>query len=217
MDNPADCLPKSDPRMISDTKLNFAADRHTAEAIDDPKYVTNTPPVQGLVNKWPFYPKAQTYKVWDDVSKQATDATYVGTTKVQGLECKQYHQVITDQPIDLGNNIDGIYNLDEIYTIDAVTGKIINQQLHDKRTVKNGGDTAIDLTAAYTDATIKSNVDDAKTGGAQLKLFTKILPIVGLVVGLICLVAGVLLLLRHRRRRDTPSEPAEPQPATAGT
>ena len=32
--DPPNCLPKSDARMISDTKLNYAADRHTAEAID---------------------------------------------------------------------------------------------------------------------------------------------------------------------------------------
>jgi len=63
--DPPDCLPippaKKDPRMISDTKLNYAADRRTAEAIDDPKYVTNTPPVEGLTNKWPFHNKQQSY------------------------------------------------------------------------------------------------------------------------------------------------------------
>ena len=217
VDNPAACLPvppaKTDPRMISDTKLNFAADRVTAEAIDDPKYVTNTPPVEGLVNKWPFHPKQQSYDVWDDTSKQATPADFVGTTTVDGLKCNQYHQVITNAPIDLGNDIAGIYNLDETYTIDAVTGKIINQEIHDVRTVKDGGDTALDLTAQYTDATIASNVDDAKAGGKQLTLITKVLPIAGLVAGLLCVAVGILLL-RRGRKRDAEAPAPEPQHAT---
>ena len=212
--NPADCLPKSDPRMISVTKLNFAADRHTAEALDDPKYVVNTPPVEGLVNKWPFHPGEHSYDVWDDVSKQATEATFAGTITVQGLKCNQYHQVITDQTIDLGNNIMALYSLDETYTIDAVTGKIINQQVHDVRTLKDGGATALDLRAAYTPDTITSNVDDAKTGGNQLKLFTHILPIVGLVVGLICTALGLFLLLRRRSSSTDSAEANEPVTTT---
>ena len=197
--DPADCLTKRDPRMISVTKLNYASDRHTAMAIDDPKFVTNDPPVQGLTNKWPFYPKNISYPVWDDTSKQATPAEYVGDIIVQGLKCKQYHQVITGATIDLGNNILADYSLDETYTIDAVTGKIINQQLRDLRTLKDGGATALDLRVQYTPQTIEDNVDYAKSSGRQLQLVTKVLPIAGLVAGLVCLAIGIPLLVRAMR------------------
>jgi hypothetical protein len=211
--DPADCLTKADPRMISVSKLNYASDRHTAMAIDDPRYVTNDPPVQGLTNKWPFYPKNISYPVWDDTSKQATPAQYTGDVTVQGLKCKQYHQVITGAQIDLGNQIMADYSLDEVYTIDAVTGKIINQQLHDKRTLVDGGATALDLTVQYTPDTIKDNVDYAKSSGRQLELVTKTLPVVGLVVGLVCLAIGIALLVRatrsNRRTRDTADEPTD--------
>jgi hypothetical protein len=212
VDDPPDCLPQSDKRMISDTKLNYAADRHTAEAIDPFGDLANTPPVEGLTNKWPFHNGAQTYNVWDDTSKQATAAEYVGTTTVDGLKCNQYHQVITNAPIDLGNDIQGIYSLDETYTIDQVTGKIINQQIHDVRTVKDGGDTALDLTAQYTDDTINENVDFAKSAGKQLTLVTEVLPIAGLVAGLLCLAVGVLLLMR-RRKGGTEAPAREPEHA----
>jgi hypothetical protein len=207
VDNPPDCLPKSDSRVISDTKLNFAADRHTAQTIDDSKYVIDNPPVAGLVNKWPFYPKQQAYEVWDDTSKQATQADFVGTTIVNGLKCNQYHQVITGATIDLGHKIKADYSLDETYTIDAVTGKIINQQIHDVRKLKDGGQTALDLTAQYTQDTINANVDDAKSGGKQLKLITKTLPVVGLVAGVLCLVAGILILLRRRKANEDETRP----------
>jgi len=209
VDDPADCLSQKDPRMISVSKLNYASDRHTAMAVDDPKYVTNDPPVEGLTNKWPFWPEKKSYPVWDDTSKQATPADYIGEVTVQGLKCYQYRQVITDTPIDLGNDIQGIYSLDETYTIDAVTGKIINQKLHDVRTLKDGGATALDLSAEYTPGTIKDNVDYAKSAGTQLKLVTKVLPVLGLVLGLICLAIGIPWLIAahraNRRQDDTPA------------
>lgn len=217
--NPADCLTKRDPRMISVTKLNYASDRHTAMAVDDPKYVTNDPPVQGLTNKWPFYPKNISYPVWDDTSKQATPAEYVGDVVVQGLKCKQYHQLITGATIDLGNNIMADYSLDETYTIDAVTGKIINQQLHDKRTLKDGGATALDLTAEYTPQTIADNVDYAKSSGKQLQLITKVVPVAGLIAGLICLAIGIPLLvvaMRSNRRTRSETDSSADAPSGAG-
>jgi hypothetical protein len=196
-DNPPDCLPKSDPRMISDTQSNWAADRRSALAVSDPA-VSNAIPVQGLTNKWPFNAEPKAYPVWDDVSKTAPPATYAGNVTVQGVNCRQYHQVITQVPINLGHGIKGLYSLDETYTIDQRTGKIINQKLHDVRTLKDGGDTALDLNAEYTAQTISDNVKTAKDGAAQLKLIETTLPLVGLVVGLICLlVGGALLLLRR--------------------
>jgi hypothetical protein len=206
--NPPDCLPKSDPRMITDSQLNFAADRVTAEAVDNPTYVTTAVPVKGLVNKWPFNPQPKTYAVWDDVTQTDPPAQYAGTTTIQGRKVLQYHQVITQAPIDLGNGIKRLYNLDETYSIDARTGKIINQQLHDVRTLKDGGATALDLTAEYTPQTITDNIKLAKDGAAQLKLIDTTVPLVGLVVGLVCLLVGLALLLIARRSRSAPASAA---------
>jgi hypothetical protein len=212
--DPADCLPKSDPRMISVSQLNFVADRTTAVAFDDPQILVTPVPVSGLVNKWPFHAEKKTYDVWDDVTKTSPPAQYAGETTIDGLKVYQYHQVISNAPIDLGNDIQGIYDLDETYSIDPVTGKIIDQEVHDVRTLKDGGDTALDLTAEYTTDTIQSNVDEAKDGAKQLTLITETLPIVGLVVGLVCVALGVFLLLRNRRRSE---EPTEAPPAHAAT
>jgi hypothetical protein len=212
--DPADCLPKSDPRMISVSQLNFVADRTTALAFDDPKILETPVPVSGLVNKWPFHAEKKTYPVWDDVTKTSPPGDYAGETTIDGLKVYQYHQVITDAPIDLGNDIQGIYNLDETYSIDPVTGKIIDQQVHDVRTLKDGGDTALDLTAEYTPETIQSNVDDAKAGARQLTLITKVLPIVGLVLGLICVALGIFLLRRSRRNSAESTEAPASHAAT---
>jgi hypothetical protein len=215
--NPPDCLPKTDPRMITDSQSNFATDRRTAEAVDNAKYVTTQVPVTGLVNKWPFNPQPKTYAVWDAVTQTSPPAEYAGTTTVQGIKVLQYHQVISNAPIGLGNGIKGVYNLDETYTIDARTGKIIDQQLHDVRTLKAGGATALDLSAEYTPQTIADNVKTAKDGAAQLKLIGTILPLVGLVVGLLCLLVGLGLLLMRRRSSPSSARPSSKQTSSAET
>ena len=68
VDDPPDCLTDEDPRMISVSQSNFATDRHTAEAVNDPKYVENDPPISGLVNKWPFNTEKKDYRDWDDLT-----------------------------------------------------------------------------------------------------------------------------------------------------
>ncbi|MFT3872085.1 MAG: DUF3068 domain-containing protein [Nocardioides sp.] len=205
-DDPADCLPDSDPRMISVSQSNFATDRHTGEAVNDSKYVTTDTPMEGLVNKWPFNPERKTYQVWDSLTASAHPAEYVGTDTIDGLKVYQYHEVITDAPIDLGNNIDALYNLDETYWIDARTGAIIKQELHDVRTLKDGGDTALDLTAQYSDKTVSANVSDAKANAKKLNLVSKTIPLGGLVTGLIALLGGAALLLRGGRSASSESE-----------
>ena len=185
--------------MISVTQLNFAADRTPPSPSTTRRSSSTRRRCRAWSTSGRSTPRRRPTTVWDDVTKTSPPADYVGETTIDGLKGYQYHQVITDAPIDLGNNIQGIYNLDETYSIDPVTGKIINQEVHDVRTLKDGGATALDLTAEYTDDTINANVDDAKAGGKQLTLITKVLPIVGLVVGLICLALGVFLLLRRSR------------------
>jgi LPXTG-motif cell wall-anchored protein len=64
------------------------------------------------------------------------------------------------------------------------------------------------------DGTVSDNVDFAKSAGRQLTLVTEVLPIAGLVAGLLCLAVGILLLLR--RRRDRTETPA-PEPQHAAT
>lgn len=163
VDDPPDCLTDEDPRMISVSQSNFATDRHTAEAVNDPRYVVTDPPVTGLVNKWPFNTEKKDYEIWDDLTASAVPAVYQGTSEIQGVEVYQFDATIADAPIDLGNDIDGIYNLNESWWVDPRTGKIVDQQVHDVRTLADGGDTALDLTARYTADTVKTNVDDTKS------------------------------------------------------
>jgi hypothetical protein len=214
-DSPEDCLTDDDPRMVTVSQSNFATDRHTGEAVDDPKYVESDVPIKGLVNKWPFHTQKKDYLIWDDLTQTAVPAKYSGEKEIQGLDLYQFDATITDAPIDLGNDIAGVYNLQESWWIDPVTGKIVDQQLHDVRTLADGGSTALDLTARYTAETVATNVDDTKSAHRLLSLITTVIPLVGLVFGLLFLIIGLLLPRRARGATSATSGTSPRTPASA--
>ena len=73
----------------------------------------------------------------------------------------------------------------------------------------------LDLQLAFTDDQVKNSVDDLGSDLFLLTLVGVIVPVVGIVGGLICIAVGILLLLRDRRQggassgsSQTPRTPA---------
>ena len=67
-----DCVSADDPgdRLLSATLDNFATDRVTAVAINDPEYLpAEAEEHEGLINKWPFEAEQETYPFWDSVAR----------------------------------------------------------------------------------------------------------------------------------------------------
>ena len=54
----------------------------------------------------------------------------------------------------------------------------------------------LDLQLAFTDDQIKTSVDDTKASVRTLNGITTVVPVVGIVGGLLCLIAAVLLMMR---------------------
>ena len=84
-----ECVSADDPeeRLISASTDDFATDRVTAMAVNDPKYLPPSAEAkEGLVNKWPFEAEKKDYLYWDGFAGQAVDAVYDGTEEVDGLE-----------------------------------------------------------------------------------------------------------------------------------
>ena len=76
--------------------------------------------------------------------------------------------------------------------IDPVTGSFINQTEHQTRALPSG-DAVLDLNLAFTDATVKGNVDAAQSNASKLALIGN-LPWISYVLALVALVVGLLLL-----------------------
>ncbi len=208
IDNPPACLPGTDNRLITNSTDTFATDRHTAVAVNDAKYLGKDPvPHEGLVNKWPFNAEKKTYPYWDGTLGEAVDANYVGTRTIDGLETYEYDLSVPATDTEILADTQGTYSTDQKTWVDPRTGSIIDQEGGQVLKLPDGS-LVLDINVAYTDDTVQANVDDAKANAKQLTLVEVIMPIVGLVLGLVFLAAGVLTLRgRSRRPQATASDP----------
>lgn len=198
-DDAPDCVDGKDQRLISASTDVFATDRKTALAVNSDKYLpADAVDHDGLINKWPFDAEKKTYPYWDGTVGKAVDAVYDRTEKLDGLETYVYKVVVQDASIDIAKGVQGTYDdLKEIY-IEPKTGKIIHQTDNQQRALADGTQ-ALDLQLAFTDDQVKENVDDAQDSIGSLKLITTTIPLVGLIGGGLCLLAGIALLLSSRK------------------
>jgi len=198
-----DCVPADDPegRLVTASTDVFATDRRDATAVNEAAYVPpSAEEKEGLVNKWPFDAEKKTYPYWDGMLGEAVDAEYDGTETLDGLETYRYHVLVEEQPAEVITDVDGIYSQDKYIWIDPVTGSIVNQTQHEVRTLEDGSP-LLDMDLAFTDDQVATNVDEAKDNGRMLGLLTKTVPLVGIIGGVLCLVAGAFLLFAGRGRK----------------
>jgi len=212
------CVSADDPqdRLINASADNFAADRVTAIAVNDPKYLpADAVPHEGLVNKWPFHSKKTTYPYWDSVLGTTVDAVYDRTETIDGVRCYVYIATVTDQPAEVSNGIQGTYTDQKEFFIEPLTGGIVDQREHQQR-FTGTGDVLLDLSLAFTKDQVATFADDIGGQADQLDLLTTTVPVVGYVVGIPMLLAGLALLFLGRNRKDEPPAPKR-QPVAAGT
>jgi DUF3068 family protein len=206
-----DCVSADDPqsRLISASIDDFATDRVTALAVNDPEYLpADAVPHEGLVNKWPFDSEKKTYPYWDDDAGTAVDAVYDRTEDLLGVECYVYKVTITDQPIEIAEGVPGTVSKDIEIWVEPLTGAVQNQIVHQEQ-VLDDGTPVVTVDVKFTDEQIKESADDAKKNRDQLLLVTRTVPLVGYLVGIPVLIIGVLLMLFDRRRTDEENPEAE--------
>jgi hypothetical protein len=217
--DPPDCVSDQDAqkRLVSFTTDKVAADRKSAESVNDPKkYGTNingdaTAQHVGLSYKWPFNAKKQSYKFFDPVSGQAPEAKYLGTEKLEGLKLYKYEASIDNIDLPISQGIPGKYSDTRTVWVDPVTGVIVKGIEHQVRTLVDGSP-ALDTTLTFDDASIKYQAKQAKDGRAKINLLTVYLPLILLVVGLLAIVGAIVLLRRDNRPVGQPVEPSRDEP-----
>lgn len=203
--NPVGCPAADAPQglLLSATTDNFATDRLTAEAVNDPAHLpAGSVEHTGLINKWPFEGETKSYTYWDDATQQGVTAKYVGIATINGHEAHVYQVQVPKTAMEVAAGLRGFYFDSKKIFVDPLTGSVLDQREHQIRTDTKGG-AIIDLTLGFTDAQVHKLVDDAKTNGNKLNLIRNTLPIVGLAVGIPVLLIGLWLTLGSRRKRQT--------------
>lgn len=202
-----ECVSADDPeeRLLSATTDNFATDRVTAEALNDPKYLpAEAEPHEGVINKWPFEAEKKTYPYWDSVTKTAVDAVYDRTEEIDGLETYVYRVSIADAPIELAEGVPGTYDDEKEIWVEPLTGSIVDQVDSQVR-YDDGGEPALSLELSFTDEEVAEKVDEAESKSSLLRLATWTVPLIGFIVGIPLALAGTALLVLGRRKEETGS------------
>jgi hypothetical protein len=207
---PRECVPGTDENLISAEIDTFATDRVSALAVESDKLPADSIPHEGLVNKFPFDSGKTTYPYWDGTVGAAVDAVYERTATVKGVETYVYKVTIEDAPIEIAEGVAGTYDdVKEIF-VEPTTGAIVNQTDDQQRYLEDGTQ-VLDLQLAFTDDEQQASGDQAKSKALLIDLAVTIVPVVGYIGGPLCLLAGILLLMRSRpntaepggRRRET--------------
>jgi hypothetical protein len=198
------CVSEKDPgdRLLSATTDDFANDRVSALAVNDPKYLpAEAVPHEGLTNKWPFDAEKKTYKYWDGVVGGAVDAVYDRTESIDGHETYVYHVSVKGQRTEIAPGVSGTYNDEKDIWVSTTTGSIVNQVDHQER-LDTDGSPVIILDLAFTDDEVKTKIDEAKDDTAGLNLVRHTLPLIGYAVGIPLLLVGLgLIFLTNRSTR----------------
>lgn len=182
--------------LVTASTDSFATDRRTALAVQDPKYVSADSKHEGVVNKWPFDVKQETYQYWDGVLGRTIDAVFDGEEEIDGLNTYRFLTNVQDEPAEIASGVEGTYSSAKTLWIDPVTGSIINQ--HEKQVRAVDGTPVLDLDFGFTDETVAANVESAKSSGSQLGMLSTAPWILGL-LGLLALAGGAFMALAGRR------------------
>jgi hypothetical protein len=225
---PKNCLPSSDPRLLSISTDRVTADRHSAESVHVAKYHESingntTVRHKGLSYKWPIDAQKKTYQFYEPDLAQAFPALYKGTATRKGMTVYKYVSDTGTQPYKVLGTLPGSYTDTRTVYVEPTTGAIIDGTEHQVQRLENGT-VALETTLNFNQASIDYQANFAQNKIDQLKLAELWGPLIAGIVGVLALVGGVLLFRRaarsdgdaggaHRDGGSTPDDgPTEGEP-----
>lgn len=183
--------------------------------------------------KFGFFIEQKDYLYFDKTIGKATPAKFKDVVTIDGVETYQFVQTIeptqtgeVEVPGNLVGSTDPSVKAPRFYSnirtlwVEPVTGVIVKGSELQKQTLRgaDGTDklTLIEAELHFTADNVRESAKAAKDGASKLGLIKTTIPLIGLVLGLICLAIGLFLVLGARRDDDRPSRAhaatPEPQP-----
>ncbi len=230
----------SDGNLIQATTMRIPFNGHTSQMIDccganaDGVPITDFSGINPL--KFGFGTEQMTYQYFDKTINKATPMDFKTVETIDGVECYKFVQVIAptqigtlEVPGDLVGSADASVQAPEFYAntrtvwVEPVTGVIVKGVEQQKQTLRgaDGTDklTLIEATIGFTDENVRLSAQQAADGKSQLRVVQTIIPLAGLVLGLVALGLGIWLLAGARREQPLPPSSGahaarEPQPTT---
>lgn len=226
-------LSTGDGTFVRATIDRVATDRRTGEAVNCCGEAVDSAPIRhsGVSYKFPFDTQKKDYAWWDPNSKQAPPAKFVSEEKVQGLTTYKFLQVIPPTQIRIqevpgtlvGESAPSVqapvyYTTTRTVWVEPKTGVIVkgNEQANTTLRDTAGQDkaTVIQYDLTFDDATQKNQAKLAKDNISKINAVSVWLPLLGLVLGLILIAAGLIIMRATDRAR--PAEPREEESLPVG-
>lgn len=199
------CLPSSDPRLLTITTDRVTANRRSAVAVHVPKFNENVNGKAvrhtGLSYKFPINTKKKTYQFYLPDVQKAFPAVYQSTTKISGLTAYKFVSRSGPQSYKILGTLPGTLDDTRIVYVEPQTGAILDGSEKQVQTLSSG-QIALATTLAFDSAAIKYQTHFAQSKIDQLNQAKVKAPLLAGVVGLLALVGGVFLLARSRKRAD---------------
>lgn len=215
-------LPAADPHDALEFFLNrWVTNRHTNQPVH---CCRENPYFEGEAYlKFPFDVHKRSYSWWDNSLGDTVVLRYAGKQRIQGYEGYEFTGTVA--PVKIGTRLvpgtivgqrskpqvlaeEWYSNHGIRLVVDQRTGRVLYAQVGPRRTLRAPGaekDAVVLLDSeklAFTTATQKDQVKQAKTESGQLQLVGRTLPIGSAVAGFILAVIGGVLVVRGRRRPD---------------
>jgi hypothetical protein len=226
-------LATGDGTFVRATLDRVASDRRTGEAVNCCGEAVDSAPIRhtGVSYKFPFDTQKKDYAFWDPNSKQAPAAKFVSEEKIQGLTTYKFLQVIPATQIQtqevpgslVGETAPSVqapvfYSTTRTVWVEPKTGVIVKGNEQNKTTLRDtaGQDkaTVIQYDLTFDDATQKSQAKLAKDNITKINTVTLWLPLLGLVLGIILILAGLVLMRAADRARPDGPRDEEPVPVS---
>lgn len=226
-------LETGDGQFVRASVDRVAGDRRTGEAVTCCGEAVDSNPVRhaGVSYKFPFDTGKRTYDWWDVNSQRAYPAKYVSDEDVQGLTTYKFIQQVPGFQLrtqDVPGALVGestlsvtapvFYETVRTAWVEPRTGIIIKANEQTRTTLRNsaGQDkvTVVQYDLTFDNATQGRQADLARDGASKIRLVSVWLPLLGLVLGLLLIVAGVLVV--RAAGRDTTPQPVDEDPVPVG-
>jgi hypothetical protein len=215
-----------------------AFDAFTAEAInccdeytESEEGVREEVEHQGLVFKFPFKTEKKTYDFWDGTLGEAVPIEYVEEDEVDGISTYKFQQTIEptvtgtlEVPASLlGEPGEGNLTADRTYSntrtlwVEPITGAVLDREEQQLSTLQYDGTDRVTLTEAnvsYTDESIADTADTVRTKAVLLNLLDPIIPVVGLILGIVLIVLGIFFS-RRSKSAAPPTRASKEEPAAS--
>jgi len=217
----------TDGTVISAETIRVAFDRNTGEAVDCCGENTNEEPTEfeGLTFKFPFNTQKESYDFWDGDLGEPRPMDYDGIEKIDGLTTYRFTQTIEPEMIrtrDLPSSVLGEepgsmltaeewYGNQRTYWVEPETGVIIDAEENPNDVFRYAGEERVVATrgtTGYDDDQVQANIDEYESKASQLHLVRSILPLAGLIVGLLLLLAGAAVVATSGGRGGETGRPA---------